>query len=233
MTTLLLVRHGRSTANAEGVLAGRAEGIELDDVGRADAVRIGERLTGVTVHTVVCSPVLRCRQTADALLAAAGLNLPVASDDRLSECDYGEWTGRPLAELAKEPAWSQIQSAPSTVTFPGGERMDALFARVNAAVSDWAVRLQDESPDAVWLVVSHADPIKAILARCLDMPPDAFQRLIVDPGSVSAVQLGGERPLVLAVNSTHRPLATLIPAKGPAEAVVGGGLGTQNPSSGC
>ncbi len=227
MTILFLVRHGRSTANTAGVLAGRAEGVELDEQGRTDARAVGERLAGVAVTTVVTSPVLRCRQTTDLLLEGAGLDLAPEVDERLTECDYGSWTNRPLTELAKEPAWAQIQATPTSVTFPDGESMSAMFDRVEAALADWRVRVAAADPHAVWLMVSHGDPIKALLAHCLGMERDAFQRLVVDPGSVSAVQLGSApdaRPLVLATNSVRRSLSTLVP-KVETEAAVGGGLG--------
>jgi len=133
--TVLLVRHGRTAANASGTLAGWTPGIGLDDAGRAQAQALAERLAPVPVAALVTSPLQRCRETAEALLAVPGpkgLSRPEPLvDDRLGEARYGDWTGRPLKELAKEPLWRVVQAHPSAVTFPGeqGESMLAMQVR--------------------------------------------------------------------------------------------------------
>ncbi len=217
MTTVLLVRHGRTSANATGVLAGRAPGVVLDAQGRRQARTLGTRLRPVPLSAVVHSPLERCVQTADGLLA----NRPDVerhADDRLTECDYGDWTGRALAELAAEPLWPVIQDTPSAVTFPGGESMLAMAQRATAAVSDWV----GAHPDGVLAVVSHGDVIKAILSAALGQPLDEFQRIVVGPGSLSVVRYDHDRAAVLRMNDTGRSLPVHTGAGRP---TVGGGTG--------
>jgi probable phosphomutase (TIGR03848 family) len=217
VTTVLLIRHGRTAANATGILAGRIAGVPLDSLGRRQARTLGTRLRDVTLDAVVHSPLERCVQTADGILRHHP-GAPRHPDDRLSECDYGDWTGRALAELAKEPLWSVIQDAPSTVTFPGGESMLAMAHRATAAIADWAAT----HPEGVVAVVSHGDVIKAILSDALGQPLDRFQRIVVGPGSVSVVRYHGQRAMVLRMNDTGRALPVTAAAGRP---TVGGGTG--------
>jgi probable phosphomutase (TIGR03848 family) len=133
-TTVLLVRHARSTANSAGVLAGRAEGVGLDETGLRQAARLGERLADVPVDRLVSSPAERCLRTLEPLASALGL--PIETDDRLSEVDYGEWTGRALKDLAGEPLWRVVQHHPAAAAFPAGESLAAVSARAVAAIRD-------------------------------------------------------------------------------------------------
>jgi probable phosphomutase (TIGR03848 family) len=197
VTTVVLIRHGRTAANATGILAGRTPGVLLDAVGRRQARTLGTRMREVRLDALVHSPLERCIQTADGVLARRP-EVARHTDERLSECDYGDWTGRALAELAKEPLWPVIQEAPSSVTFPGGESMLAMAQRAATAVADWATR----HPEGVVAVVSHGDVIKAILSAALGQPLDEFQRIVVGPGSVSVVRYHGDRTIVLRMNDT-------------------------------
>ncbi|WP_211266780.1 histidine phosphatase family protein, partial [Rhodococcoides corynebacterioides] len=117
--TVILLRHGRSTSNTAGTLAGRSEGVELDEVGREQAEKIVARLDGIPVAAIVRSPLLRCEQTVAPLAAARGLD-PVV-EGRLLEVDYGEWTGRAIKDLTGEKLWKVVQQHPSAAVFPGGE----------------------------------------------------------------------------------------------------------------
>ena len=201
MPTLILARHGRSTANTDGILAGRRPGVALDDVGRSQAMGIGERLRGVDLALAVHSPLQRCQETLDlALDSWAGGRPRVQSDERVIECDYGSWTGRTLSDLGSEELWATVQERPSGVVFPEGEAMDAMRERVVAAVHGWNDGLRERD---VWLLVAHADPIKAILSDALGQPFDLFQRIGVDPASISVVHYpGGDKsPFVVTVNS--------------------------------
>lgn len=193
MTRLVLIRHGRSTANADGVLAGRAPGVRLDDRGREQAGALGRMLAEVPVAACYRSPVLRCRETAE----LAGF-ADATVEERLTECDYGEWTMRPLRELADEPLWKTVQDQPSQVQFPGGESMQAMAERVVAAATDISQR---HGRNDVVVLVSHGDPLKALLSHALGQPFDHFQRLNVAPASVSVVRLDGDRPFVECVNA--------------------------------
>lgn len=209
MSTVILLRHGRSTANAQGILAGRSPGIELDETGRAQADAVGERLAPLRLARVVSSPLLRCVQTAEAVLARQGGGEAI-TDDRLIECDYGQWQGRPLSELAREPLWETVQTHPSQMVFPGGESMRAMQDRAVAAVReiDAAVTTSAGS-GATWLAVSHGDLISAILGDALGMDLDAHQRLTVLPASISAIAYTTAGPRVLIMNSTGADLTWL------------------------
>jgi probable phosphomutase (TIGR03848 family) len=227
MATVLLVRHGRTRANADGVLAGWTPGVELDVKGEEQARELSNRLAEVPLAAVVTSPLERTRQTADLMLG--GREVPVHVDDRLGECRYGDWTGRPLKELAKEPMWKVVQGHPSAAVFPGGEAMAEMQHRAVTAVREWNERL---GPDARYAVVSHGDVIKAILADALGMHLDQFQRLRVDPCSVSVVDYTPLRPFVERTNDTGGSLAGLRPPakarrgrRRSSDAVVGGGAG--------
>ena len=240
MPTVILVRHGRSTANATGVLAGRLPGVHLDDSGVQQAVAVGERLAGVRLAAAVTSPLERCRETCRAITSRQAQPLRAGSDKQLSECDYGEWQGRPLKELAKEKLWKTVQAQPSAATFPGGESMRAMQDRAVAAVRRHDARVAAEhGDDAVWLAVSHGDVIKSILADALGTHLDLFQRIHVDPASVSVVRYTESRPFVIGTNTHAGDLSWLTPPKRSrrvsrtrrSDAEVGGGAGPQTATS--
>lgn len=230
MTTVILLRHGRTTANAGGVLAGWTPGVQLDETGQGQVAAVGQRLAPVPLAAVVSSPLERCRQTAGAVLD--GRDLELRTDDRLGEARYGDWTGRPLKELVKDPMWKVVQQHPSAAVFPGpeGEGLAQTQARAVAAVREWNARL---GPDAVWLACSHGDVIKAVLADALGLHLDAFQRIVVDPASISVVTYTETRPFVVRVNDTGGDVSALVPPKKrpprrrsrDSDAVVGGGAG--------
>jgi probable phosphomutase (TIGR03848 family) len=236
VTTLLLLRHGRTAANASGTLAGWTPGVDLDDTGRAQAAAVAQRLLPVPLAAVVTSPLDRCQQTAAAVLAARDGASPTV-DDRFGECRYGDWTGKPLKQLVKEPLWKVVQQHPSAAVFPGpeGEALAATQARAVAAVREWNVRVAAEhGSDAVWLACSHGDVIKAIVADALGLHLDLFQRIVADPCSLTAISYTPTRPFVLAVNDTGADLSRFAPPKrqrrarrktGESDAVVGGGAG--------
>ncbi|MEU3568266.1 MSMEG_4193 family putative phosphomutase [Kitasatospora sp. NPDC036755] len=228
MPTLLLVRHGRSTANTAGILAGWTPGVDLDDTGRAQAAALAGRLAGVPLVRAVSSPLERCRQTLEPLLAVRPELGAPAEDERLGECHYGEWTGRPLAELAEEPLWRTVQDHAAGAAFPGGESLRELSHRTVDAVREWNRRIAVEhGEDAVWIACSHGDVIKAVVADALGLHLDHFQRISVEPCSVTAIRYTPQRPFVLRMGDTG-DLASLAPRPGPAaatpsgDAVVGG-----------
>jgi probable phosphomutase (TIGR03848 family) len=234
MATVILVRHGRTTANASGTLAGRTPGVRLDETGAGQAARTGERLAAVPLVAAVTSPLERCRQTTKAILAAQPGTLRATTERGLTECDYGEWQGRSLKDLAKEKLWATVQAQPSAVTFPGGESMVEMQARAVSAVRRRDALVEAEhGAGAVWVAVSHGDLIKSILADALGMHLDLFQRLHVDPASVSIVRYTSTRPYVLATNTHSGDLSWLAPAPAKKaarrrrsdDAVVGGGAG--------
>ena len=229
MATVLLLRHGRTTANATGELAGRLP-VELDDTGRAQAERAGERLRPLPLRAVVTSPLIRCRTTVALALPGAE---PVV-DEGFTECGYGDWEGRPLKELSKEPLWPVVQQHPSAAVFPNGEAMAAMSARAVGAVRRWDAEITARhGPDALWLACSHGDVIKAILADALGVHLDQFQRIVVDPASISVITYTDTRPFVMRMNDSGGDVSALVPPKkkgrrrrpADSDAVVGGGAG--------
>ncbi|WP_113703678.1 MSMEG_4193 family putative phosphomutase [Nonomuraea lactucae] len=194
MTTLLLARHGL-TALTGPVLAGRTPGVHLSDAGRDQAAALAGRIAAVRLDAVVSSPLERCVETAQAVAGARGLE--VRADDRFVECGYGGWTGRPLKELAQEPLWQVVQAHPSAATFPEGESLADMQHRAVAAVRDWNQRVGEKG---VYLVCSHGDVIKAIVADALGLHLDHFQRITADPGALTVIRYAPLRPFILRVN---------------------------------
>lgn len=228
MTTVLLVRHGRTKANADGVLAGHMPGVRLDSQGRRQAAELAERLAEVRIPRIISSPLERTVATADAIAAFQRRPVTRDIDDRFVECKYGDWTGRKLGDLAKEPMWSVAQAHPSAAVFPGaeGESMRDMQHRAVEGIREWN---ETVGSDGLYVVVSHGDVIKAILADALGMHLDAFQRIRVDPASLSIVQYTSHRPFVVRSNDSGVDLGRLLkPAKTKAQsgdAAVGGGKG--------
>jgi probable phosphomutase (TIGR03848 family) len=226
MPLVILVRHGRTPANAQGILAGWTPGVHLDDQGVAQAEAAAERLRPLSLSTIVSSPLERTVQTAEAIDRRQRRAPGIALDDRLGECRYGEWTNRPLAELAKSPLWRTVQERPSAVTFPEGESLPQMQARALAAVHEWNARLGDR---ATYAIVSHGDVIKAILADALGTHLDQFQRIVVDPASISVIRYGARGVQVLHVNDRGSDLSSLARARRSrrVEGAVGGGSGAR------
>jgi probable phosphomutase (TIGR03848 family) len=223
-----LIRHGRTTANAAGTLAGWTPGVELDEHGQAQATALAQRLAGVALKAVVTSPLQRCQQTADAIMRGRDAALHV--DDDLGEVHYGEWTGQPLKTLARQPLWKVIQSHPSAAHFPGesAEGLASMQARAVRAVRHWNAQVGDNETLAV---VSHGDVIKAILADALGLHLDLFQRIVVDPASLSVVRYGKTRPFVERINDGGGDVSALTAKRrkrgkqSTDDADVGGGAG--------
>lgn len=217
MAALILLRHARSTANGAGVLAGRGPGVGLDPTGVEQARALPERLAGCPVTRLVSSPLERCLDTLRPLAAARGMR--VDTDARLTEVDYGQWTGRPLAELREEPGWRMVQQHPASMIFPGGEAFAAVSARAVAAARHYAATCDGGAV----VICSHGDVIAAILADALGMHLDLIQRLTIAPASASVVRYGPTRPVVELINGTG-PLGEIWPAA--QEDALGGSTGT-------
>lgn len=219
MTTLLLIRHGRTDANVKGILAGWTPGVTLDDTGVQQATALAQRTAALNLAGIVSSPLDRTMQTA-AHIAAHHAHLQVRKDERLAEVRYGQWTGRELSSLTEEPLWRQVQAHPSSVTFPGeGESMAAMAARAVESVRFWNAEFGE---DATWAAVSHGDVIKAIIADALGLHLDQFQRIHVDPCSVTIIKYQQMRPLVIRVNDTAGSLEGI----GATKPALGGGSGS-------
>lgn len=238
MPTLVLVRHGRTEANTSGVLAGRTPGVHLDDTGREQARWLAQRLAVVPLVRVVSSPLERTVETARPIVGAQPEGVRLRRDRGLVECGYGSWTGRSLKELAREPLWRTVQTHPSAAAFPDGESLAEMAHRAVATVRRHEAELATEHGEgACWVAVSHGDVIKAVLADAYGLHLDHFQRIVVDPGSVSVVRYTPQRPFVVHVNDHGSDLAGLRPPAGRSrrrharagsgsDAVVGGGAGS-------
>lgn len=235
MATVILVRHGRTTANVSGVLAGRALGVALDDVGREQAAVTADRLAAVPLVGLVSSPLERCLQTAELILGRQPEShlqatsspqisaLAIDLEPGITECDYGDWQGKTLGELAKEKLWSVVQSHPSAAIFPNGESLAAMQARAVEAIRRRDAAFEAEhGANAVWVAVSHGDIIKAVLADAYGMHLDLFQRINVGPASVSIVRYGTSRPSVISTNTDAGDLSWLRPSEETADQAADG-----------
>ena len=195
-TTIAFVRHGLTPTTGK-VLPGRAKGLHLADQGRAQADAAAGRLAAYAkVGAVYTSPLERTRETAAPIGKALGL--PVTVERGLLECDFGAWTGRELKELYKLPEWQQVQRTPSQFRFPDGES----FLEMQARASDAVRRIVAAHPGEVVVCVSHADPIKVVVADAMGSHLDHFQRFGVSPCSITVIAYSIAGPNVLCVNST-------------------------------
>lgn len=247
MATVILVRHGRSSANTAGILAGHAPDVHLDDLGRQQVATTAERLAAIPLAAVVTSPLERCVETADEIVGKQKELKDVLSDASLTECHYGLWQGKHLGELAKESLWKIVVNEPSRARFPDGESLPEMQQRIVRAIRRRDAQIEAEhGPGAVWVAVSHGDPIKSVIADAYGMDFDNFQRVHVDPASVSIIHYGssepagdtprvhGTKPRVIAVNTTGGDLSWMAPKStdteesapaGAGEPQVGGGAG--------
>lgn len=203
---VILVRHGQTPTTGK-VLPGRAPGLHLAEAGVAQAERAAQRLAELPrVDAIYASPLERARETAAPIAQARGLK--VVRERGLLECDFGEWTGRELAELMKLPEWSTVQRAPSTFRFPGGESFSEMQHRIVGTLD----RLRQRHPGGTIVCVSHADPIKAAVAHAVGTHLDLFQRIVVSTCSITALAYTASGPIALTINSTGGSLGELAPS---------------------
>jgi len=195
-TTIAFVRHGQTPTTGK-ILPGRAKGLHLADRGVAQAEAAAARLAAYgRVAAIYASPLERTRETAAPIGKA--LDLPVTVERGLLECDFGSWTGRELKELYRLPEWQQVQRTPSSFRFPGGES----FLEMQARASDAVRRIVADHPGDTVVCVSHADPIKVLVADAMGSHLDHFQRFGVSPCSITVIAYSAAGPNVLCVNST-------------------------------
>ena len=205
MTVLLLIRHGH-TDTAGKRLTGWSKGVHLNDRGRGEAETLVERLEGIPVAAIYASPLERARETAAPLARAR--RLAVRTRRGLIETGYGEWTGRSIAQLRRSKLWTTLMRSPSAMRFPGGESLVDVQARTVAELD----RIARDHPHGVVAVVSHADVVALALAHHAGMHLDHYQRLTVDPASISVVVVGDHASRLVKVNDTGG-LASLVPSR--------------------
>jgi probable phosphomutase (TIGR03848 family) len=228
MTRIVLLRHAHSSANAKAILAGRAPGVDLSDRGRKEAQDVAKRLKEINFSLIRVSPMERCAQTIEPLLAQLSKNreanpiIEVESD--LVEVDYGKWTGRKLAILSRDKAWKVVQNTPSAMYFPGGEGLLDVQARAMRALNSAA----NTPGKGAKLLVSHGDVIKSIVASVLGTHLDHFQKIVIDPASLTVLDFNGVDYRVLTLNSTTAPISAFLNekvSKKSVTALLGGGSG--------
>ncbi len=208
--TVILLRHGVSTSNTARTLAGRGAGVDLTERGAEQARAVADRLAALPIEYIVHSPLLRCQRTVAPLAEKFGLE--PRYDERLLEVDYGEWTGRPIADLLTEPLWKVVQRHASGAVFPGGEGLAQVQARAVAAIRHHERAFAEEhGRDVLWVACTHGDVIKSILADALGLHLDGFQRIVVEPASISVVRYAATAPYVWRLNDTGTDLSALIP----------------------
>ena len=221
MARLVFLRHAHSSANDAGILSGQLPGVSLSEKGKKQAEQLVERIGSSDFDSVRLSPLQRCEETITPWLNSKyskGLK-SYQIDDALIEMDYGSWSGRKLSSLSREKLWKEIQSRPSTVQFPGGERMRSMQKRALTSVFDSI----GDKKNGTHLFVSHGDVLKAIVASLLKMKLDDFQSLVIDPASLTVIDFDGEKSRLLAFNDSHSPLAPMTTMEKSTKALIGGG----------
>lgn len=198
MTTIYFVRHAENDHVAKGKLAGRLPGVHLNARGRAQAQELGRIFRSIRLQAVYSSPLERAMETALALASAQ--NLEAVALDGLLEVDVGAWQGLSIKALRRRKLWAAIQHTPSLVSFPGGESFSQAQARAVGAIEGLLARHGGRK--AAVACVSHADIIKLAVAHFLGLPLDLFQRLVVEPASITALRFDSTVRL-LTLNDTR------------------------------
>ena len=227
MTLVILVRHAHSTANGSGILAGRTEGIHLSSLGRVQARKLSSRLGELPLKSLRSSPLERCAETLSPWLkklemSDSNFRPRVTIDPDLAEVDYGLWSGMKLRTLSRDPLWKAVQERPSQVTFPQGESLLAMQKRAMRSVD---AGLSQRGKGHV-LLLSHGDVVKSIIATALGMHLDEFQRIVIDPASVSILDYSGNKPKILLLNDSRSRLDSSIFTDRGRKSLLGGGAGT-------
>ena len=224
MARLIFIRHAHSIANEAGILSGQLPGISLSKKGAKQAEELVERIGAVEFDSVRVSPMQRCEETISPWVKSKyskGMKRYLV-DDALVEVDYGSWSGRKLSSLSREKLWKEIQSRPSTVVFPSGEKMKAMQKRAISSIT----QAVNESKKGTHLFVSHGDVVKAMVASLLKMKLDDFQTLVIDPASITVIDFDGTKSRLLAFNDSSTPLTSLAHMEKSTKALVGGGSRT-------
>ena len=220
MSLVVLIRHAHSEANAAGILSGRRPNIALSEKGRKQAQELAERLGQIKVKELRISPLQRCIETIDPWKSTK-TRIRSIEDHGITEVDYGKWSGRTLRSLSREKLWKIVQENPSRVFFPDGEGLSNMQAR---AVDSMYAGISSPGTGAL-VLVSHGDVIKALVASNLGMRLDDFQRIIIDPASITVFDFSSKTPRLLLLNDSHTKIGELGNASTKKRLLVGGGGG--------
>ena len=195
MSRVILVRHGTHDW-LNRILCGRMPGVTLSAQGREEADRLAETLRGSGASVLLSNPRARARETAAPITAALGLG--ASEEPGLDEIDFGDWTGRPLPDLAADPRWLAWNAHRADRRPPGGESMQEAQGRAVAALAD--------RPEPCLIAASHGDVIRAVLLDLLGLSVSAYDHLVVEPASISVVEFWPGGGQVRSVNATaHLP----------------------------
>jgi probable phosphoglycerate mutase len=217
---IVLIRHAHSTANAAGVLSGQLPNVHLSKSGQEQAERLAERLGKLTIAQVQVSPMDRCSETLAPWLAKYGKGVTVTLEPNLVEVDYGKWSGKKLATLSRAKLWRKVQGQPSAVTFPDGESLAQMQVRAMKTVHDFFASDQEMT-----IMVSHGDVIKAIVASSMGMHLDDFQRIVIDPASVTILDFSHGQARLTLMNDSRSVLHGVLSGPKRNKNLLGGGAG--------
>ena len=212
---LVLIRHAHSESNASGILSGRIPNVHLSQKGVKQAEQLALRLGTFPIAQLRIAPWLN-----ECVLQTNPKFEPII-DPMLNEVDYGSWSGKRLASLSRKKEWKTVQESPSRMYFPDGEGIAAMQARAMNSVHEVAAL----SDSKVAVFVSHGDVIKSIVASALGMHLDEFQRIIIDPASVSVIEYNSVKPRIVLVNDTRAVVTDLLQAPKRSKNLLGGGSG--------
>ena len=222
---VVLIRHAHSQANLAGVLSGRRPNVHLSKEGIEQSKELARRLGDFLPHQIRISPMERCLETISPWLnkndSSKTIRPKPIIDHGLTEVDYGDWSGKKLSVLSRNKLWSVVQNTPSQMYFPKGEGILEMQTRALESIH----KSIDKKAKAPLVIVSHGDVIKSIVAACLGMHTDEFQRIIIDPASISIVDFSLAKPRVLLLNDNRAVVTDLLIAKKRPANLLGGGAG--------
>lgn len=220
---IVLVRHAHSQANDRGVLSGRLPGVSLSARGIEQSEKLVERLGAIKIRSLHVSPLQRCSETISPWWEKVGSSVnprvQMLADENLVEVDYGTWSGKKLSTLSRKREWETVQNSPSAMYFPGGEGLAAVQARAMKSIHN-VLSNKGKGSD---VFVSHGDVIKSIVSSVLAMHLDDFQRIVIDPASITVLDFSSSKPRVLLMNDSRSHLQDFINAPFRARNLIGGG----------
>jgi len=222
---LVLIRHAHSEANAAGILSGRLPNVHLSEKGLAQSEQLAVRLGNFPVSNLRISPMERCFETIspwiNSIVMPNNPRFEPIVDEELTEVDYGLWSGKKLSILSKNKLWKTVQESPSRMYFPKGEGIAQMQSRAMTSVHE---AVSSKAKGAA-VIVSHGDVIKSIVASALGMHLDEFQRIVIDPASISILDYSTMKPRVLLLNDSRAVVTELLVAPKRAKNLLGGGSG--------